>query len=1165
MPDLVLDRRLHHYFPLGIPLSRQTIDRLHLHALIAPDDNPPRPAPAALRLVAAKFNDQVLNFPAGTIPFRPGDLITAATITDILRFILLLYSQEQHPKILLRGLDTVRAQSSSDVTELPPPRFVQLFPPPTVLTGSQHESEYLGITTDRLNHHELAISELILLELSMENPAFLPFRPLFDDQPLRQQVPYMQLVTRLDQYFATQPAVDPVGLSLFDCLRAPMIASPDSLEGQLEFIRTHWSKFLPLELIERLTLATDILREQAAFRLPPSGGPVPVLEFWGQDYRDKFGYPEPARFSPDADWMSNVVMIAKSTYVWLDQLSKRYGSDIHLLSDIPDEELDRLARYGFTALWLIGVWERSPASQQIKRIMGNPEAVSSAYSLFDYDIAADLGGESAYNQLRERAWQRGIRLASDMVPNHMGIYSRWIIEHPHWFMQLNYPPFPAYRFTGHNLSWDPRVTLQVEDGYWNHTDAAVVFKRTDNYTGDVCYIYHGNDGTSMPWNDTAQLNFMIPEVREAVIQTILHVARHFPIIRFDAAMTLAKKHYQRLWFPQPGDGGAIPSRAEHGMTRPDFDAVFPEEFWRQVVDRVAAEVPDTLLLAEAFWLMEGYFVRTLGMHRVYNSAFMNMLKMEENGNYRKTIKNVLTFSPEVIKRFVNFMNNPDERTAVEQFGRGDKYYGVAMMMVTMPGLPMFGHGQIEGFTEKYGMEYRRAYWSEQVDEEMVRRHQQQIFPLMHKRYLFSGSVNFAFYDYVTPEGWVDENVYAYSNRAFGERALILYNNAYSTTNGKVHTSTEINVGQGEETHLVRRSLTEALELNVDGSHYYLFRDHATGLEYVRNGRRLMQDGFWATLHAYQFHVFLDWREVHDSDGSWAEMERRLNGAGVPNIDEAYYEMKLEPITAPLEAALSAALDLLETEDYDETLQTAELNLHKTISILDIYLQSSTEDRETAGRIRTTLEWVAPADEDEDDSIDEITMASESDDEAVPSDQIQNVSDEALVCWSVLHHLLRTGVPESRKDAIALQRMNEWRIVPLVTRILETRTGNLRESRDNALLVWMLIAFPELLQPTVARPLGVTLHRLFDTDAASEYLRVNRWQEAHWFNREQFEKLVSTFLIATLGILRERVPQPIDLMAHAGTASTDVTIWADRLGFQVEAFLAEYGPDRMETR
>ena len=62
----------------------------------------------------------------------------------------------------------------------------------------------------------------------------------------------------------------------------------------------------------------------------------------------------------------------------------------------------------------------------------------------------------------------------------------------------------------------------------------------------------------------------------------------------------------------------------------------PVEFWREVVDRVAAEVPGTLLLAEAFWMMEGYFVRTLGMHRVYNSAFMNLLRDEDNEHYRGT-------------------------------------------------------------------------------------------------------------------------------------------------------------------------------------------------------------------------------------------------------------------------------------------------------------------------------------------------------------------------------------------------------------------------------------------------------------------------------------------------------------------------------------------------
>ena len=99
-------------------------------------------------------------------------------------------------------------------------------------------------------------------------------------------------------------------------------------------------------------------------------------------------------------------------------------------------------------------------------------------------------------------------------------------------------------------------------------------------------------------------------------------------------MTLTKKHFQRLWFPQPGTGGAIPTRAEYGLGKDDFNKAMPKEFWREVVDRVAEEAPDTLLLAEAFWLMEGYFVRTLGMHRVYNSAFMNMLRNEDNAKYR---------------------------------------------------------------------------------------------------------------------------------------------------------------------------------------------------------------------------------------------------------------------------------------------------------------------------------------------------------------------------------------------------------------------------------------------------------------------------------------------------------------------------------------------------
>ena len=100
-----------------------------------------------------------------------------------------------------------------------------------------------------------------------------------------------------------------------------------------------------------------------------------------------------------------------------------------------------------------------------------------------------------------------------------------------------------------------------------------------------------------------------------------------------------------------------------------------------------------------------------------------------------------------MKRYVNFMSNPDERTAIDQFGTGDKYFGVATMMSTLPGLPMFGHGQIEGYTEKYGMEYRWPRYEENPDQSLVERHERQIAPLLHQRTLFAESSNFLLYDF----------------------------------------------------------------------------------------------------------------------------------------------------------------------------------------------------------------------------------------------------------------------------------------------------------------------------------------------------------------------------------------------------------------------------------
>ena len=153
--------------------------------------------------------------------------------------------------------------------------------------------------------------------------------------------------------------------------------------------------------------------------------------------------------------MPNVVLMAKSTYVWLEQLSKKYLRHIHRLDQIPDEELQLLASRGVTGLWLIGLWERSTASRTIKRLRGHHDAVASAYSLKSYDIAEALGGWEAYNHLKHRAAAFGLRLASDMVPNHMGIDSPWVIEHPDWFLHRWESPFPAYSFNGPDVHRQP--------------------------------------------------------------------------------------------------------------------------------------------------------------------------------------------------------------------------------------------------------------------------------------------------------------------------------------------------------------------------------------------------------------------------------------------------------------------------------------------------------------------------------------------------------------------------------------------------------------------------------------------------------------------------------------------------------------------------------------
>jgi predicted flap endonuclease-1-like 5' DNA nuclease/glycosidase len=843
---------------------------------------------------------------------RAGDVNAMGLIDEVLHALIAEYRARQKPNLWREAVSALEETLGARAVRETLLRFVTQFPPASVYRGATTPEAYLNGMSGDQPHVHVALEEMVLLWLENNNPAFSPYRDLFADNDLRSSTAYTGLMSQLEAYLeAQEPFHAAGGLTLWRVLRLPALLNPGSLEGQLRMLLERFggafntSRFADLltELRTRTLGGLSLIQEEDRFlqalEEQRAGGSFGAgTNFGGQSVQRVSSQMlewEPEAYTQDQSWMPKLVLLAKNAFVWLDQLRKIYGDHIQTLRDVPDAELEKLRSWGVTGLWLIGLWERSAASKEIKHRMGNPDAVASAYSLYDYCIAKALGDEGALEDLKTRAWRYGIRMASDMVPNHVGIDGKWVIEHPEWFLQTKEPPYPGYTFHSENLSTDSRVGIYLEDHYYAKTDAAVVFKRVDNSSGEARYLYHGNDGSGLPWNDTAQLDYLNADVREAVIQTILHVAKQFPVIRFDAAMTLAKRHIKRLWFPDPGSGEGIASRGEYGMTREQFDAAMPQEFWREVVDRAAVEAPDTLLLAEAFWMMEGYFVRSLGMHRVYNSAFMHMLRDEKNAEYRAIIRETTALEPEILKRYVNFLNNPDEKTAVEQFGKGDKYFGVMTLCATLPGLPMIGHGQIEGYAEKYGMEYQRAYYNETPDEGLIQHHHSQIFPLLKKRALFAETENFVFFD-VRAGDTVLENVYAYSNARGGERALVLYNNSSQAVSGVIRD------GQGAKRNA---NVTSALELNAgDGSRFALYRDLVTNLEFIKKSADL-GGGMPVHLPAYGRAVLLDWREVADHDGRYARVARMLEGRGVESVEAVTLELHLERILAPWNALVSA--------------------------------------------------------------------------------------------------------------------------------------------------------------------------------------------------------------------------------------------------------------------
>ena len=137
-----------------------------------------------------------------------------------------------------------------------------------------------------------------------------------------------------------------------------------------------------------------------------------------------------------------------NTWVWLTELSHKYGGNVDL-SSVPSAEWDAIAAYGFDSVWLMGVWERSPAgiaiANQNKSLLDDfrralpdysvNDNVGSPYCVRRYVVDAHLGGPAGLATARRELSRRGMNLILDFVPNHVAPDHPWVREHPEFFIQ----------------------------------------------------------------------------------------------------------------------------------------------------------------------------------------------------------------------------------------------------------------------------------------------------------------------------------------------------------------------------------------------------------------------------------------------------------------------------------------------------------------------------------------------------------------------------------------------------------------------------------------------------------------------------------------------------------------------------------------------------------
>jgi hypothetical protein len=340
-----------------------------------------------------------------------------------------------------------------------------------------------------------------------------------------------------------------------------------------------------------------------------------------------------------------------NTRVWLTELSRSLGRRA-ILDDIPNAELDALAKKGFDWIWFLSVWQTGPQAQQISR--SNPEwrkeiqetlpdlrdedIPGSGFAITGYTVHSALGGDAALARLRDRLRERGLILMLDFVPNHMGLGHPWIEDHPERFV----------KGTEEDLARAPQNYVRVK-----------------RRAGDGIFAY-GRDPYFAGWPDTLQLNYANPATQAAMIDILLKIAGQCDGVRCDMAMLVLPEVFERTW----GQRASL--------------------FWPTATRRVRERVPGFTFMAEVYWDLE-WTMQQQGFNYAYDKRLYDRLREQHARPVREHLHAGLDYQDKLAR----FLENHDEPRATATFSP-EVHQAAAVITFLSPGLRFFHQGQFEG-------------------------------------------------------------------------------------------------------------------------------------------------------------------------------------------------------------------------------------------------------------------------------------------------------------------------------------------------------------------------------------------------------------------------------------------------------------------------------------